>query len=254
MHLRDFLGRAVAKYRRTAGERYCCRIIKMKTTIPIISFSFDDAPSTAFRAGGDILKAYGARATFYVSLGMLGCQSHSGPIASKEDLQRAVEHGHELGCHTFDHIDPWKTSTGAFVQSVLKNRRELSRILPTAAFTSFAYPYGIPRPTIKGQMGNLFACCRGGGQDYNKGSVDMNLVKGFFLDRRTGTGIERVKEVIDENVQCRGWLVFSTHDVKDDPSPYGCTREFLEEVVAYAAHSGASLLSVAKACEKAEKG
>ena len=250
MYLKIILLRAVSKYRRAVSERFYRRMVSIKTTIPIISFSFDDAPRTAFCVGGDILKFHGALATFYVSLGMLGSQSPSGRIASKEDLCRAAEEGHELGCHTFDHRDPWKTSTEVFAQSVLRNRRELSKILPETAFTSFAYPFCMPKPATKHRVGGLFTCCRGGGQTFNSGSVDMNVLKSYFLDCRNKITIETVKRLIDRNAESQGWLIFATHDVDTNPSPYGCTKEFFEKAVVYAANSGACLLPVGKACNQ----
>lgn len=159
--MKNFVIRAVSKYRRTAAKHLYCRMLPLKTNKPIISFSFDDAPHTAFVNGADILNAYGARATFYVCLGMLGGDSASGLIASKSDLNRVLEDAHELGCHTFDHKNPWETKTELFVQSVLKNRQTLSQIFPGTAFETLAYPICNPRPATKRQIGELFRCCRG---------------------------------------------------------------------------------------------
>ena len=129
MEVRKLSMRFVWKYRRAASKLLFRRMIKLRIRSPIVSFSFDDAPKTSFTNGGGILNAYGAKGTFYVSLGMLGNESPSGSIASSGDLRRAVEEGHELGCHTFDHANAWETKTEAFVQSVLKNCQTLSKIL-----------------------------------------------------------------------------------------------------------------------------
>ena len=240
--------RAVSKYRRTATKYISCRMIPITIATPIISFSFDDAPHTAFTHGDEILNNYGAVATFYISLGMLTCDSPSGPIASLADLYRVVKEGHELGCHTFDHKDPWETRTELFMQSVLKNRQALSQIFPGAAFTTLAYPVCGPRPVTKHIIGKLFQGCRGGGQTFNVGTTDLNLLKAFFLDVRNRNTIDTVRELIDKNAEARGWLIFATHDIDDNPSRYGCSKKFFEDVVAHAANSGALLLPVGKAC------
>lgn len=250
MFLKSLLLRAVSKYRRTVSNEFCRRWVAIKSTTPFISFSFDDAPRTAFSNGGDILKAYGARATFFVSLGLLESESPSGTIAFQDDLRRAVEEGHELGCHTFDHKDPWKTTTKVFEQSVLKNRQALARVLPNTVFSTFAYPLCGPNPANKHRTGKLFNCCRGGGQTFNVGTADFNLLKAFFLDIRNGNTIESVRRLIDRNSESRGWLIFATHDVTENPSPYGCTKEYIEKVVEYAVSSGTTLLPVGKACEQ----
>lgn len=250
MTMSGLLNRIAGKYRRTVSNGFCRRMVEIKLTTPIISFSFDDAPQTAFNYGGNILKTHGARGTYFVSLGMLESDSPSGTIASQDDLRHAVEEGHELGCHTFDHKDPWKTKTEVFEQSVLKNRQALARILPETAFTAFAYPLCEPKPAIKRRLGKLFNCCRGGGQTFNCGSTDLNLLKAFFLDVRNRDTIDMVRQLIDRNSESLGWLIFATHDVDDNPSRYGCTKDFFEKVVTYAASSGALLMPVGKAYER----
>jgi peptidoglycan/xylan/chitin deacetylase (PgdA/CDA1 family) len=250
MSARNLLTRIAWKYRRTVSDFFCRKMVAVKLTTPIISFSFDDAPRTAFTHGGGILKAHGARATFFVSLGMLESGSPSGIIASQNDLRRAVEEGHELGCHTFDHKDPWKTKTEVFEQSVLKNRQALARLIPNIVFSTFAYPLCGPKPVTKSRIGKLFNCCRGGGQTFNVGKTDFNLLKAFFLDIRNGDTIDTVRHLINRNSESRGWLIFATHDVDDNPSPYGCTKEYFEKVVQYAVTSGALLLPIGNVCEQ----
>ena len=222
----------------------------IETIAPIISFTFDDAPKTSLVTGGKILGAYGRRATFFVSLGLLDRQSPSGIIASRQDLARAVADGHELGCHTFDHLDPWKTAPGRFIESVEKNSRALTTVIPGAAFTTFAYPISEPAFRVKRRLEKYFRCCRGGGQTYNAGTTDLNLLKAFFLDRRNKVDMNSVKQLIDDNNANLGWLIFATHDITEQSSPYGCRPEFLDKVVDYAANSGALILPVAEAFDR----
>jgi peptidoglycan/xylan/chitin deacetylase (PgdA/CDA1 family) len=250
MYMSNLLPRIMGKYRRTLAERFCRRMLAIETSVPIISFTFDDAPRTAFTTGGDILRSHGARATFFVSLGLLGSQTEVGTIGSPDDLLRAVKEGNELGCHTFDHLNTWQTTTDEFIESVKKNKQALDRIIPGKSFRTFAYPISEPKPAVKSRLRRYFICCRGGGQTLNAGMADLNLLKAHFLDRRNKIDINAVRKVIDYNTSCRGWLIFATHDVTDNPSPYGCTPKFFREVVDYAARSGALLLPVGDACEK----
>jgi hypothetical protein len=53
--------------------------------------------------------------------------------------------------------------------------------------------------------------------------------------------------LIDRNKRERGWVIFATHDVSSNPSPYGCTPEFFENVVRYAQESGAQIVPVVSA-------
>jgi peptidoglycan/xylan/chitin deacetylase (PgdA/CDA1 family) len=222
----------------------------IKTPVPIISFTFDDAPRTAFNTAGDILKTHSAMATFFVSLGLLGLETEVGRIASRDDLMRAIQYGDELGCHTFDHFDTWKTSTNKFVESVVKNKEALDRLLPGTIFRTFAYPINEPKPAVKSRLERYFICCRGGGQLTNVGMSDFNLLKAYFLDRRNNLDINTVRKMIDYNTSSKGWLIFATHDVADSPSRYGCTPKFFREVVEHTARSGALILPVGKAYDK----
>lgn len=250
---RGLLSRLGSKYQIAATRHLYCRMVTMKNNNPIISFSFDDAPRTAFTNGGDVLNAHEVKATCFISLGMLGSDSPSGIIASLADLRNAFREGHELGCHTFDHRHPRNTKTDVFERSVFENRQALSRLLPEASFRTLAYPICGPRPLTKLRIGKLFDCCRIGGQKFNAGKIDLNLVRGFSLDMRAGVSIDTVKLLIDRNCESNGWLVFYTHDVQDQPSSYGCHTEFFKEVVMYSAASGAHLLPVSKACEHVTK-
>jgi peptidoglycan/xylan/chitin deacetylase (PgdA/CDA1 family) len=247
--MNNLVSRITGKYRRTLAERICRRMMAVRTSEPIISFSFDDAPKTAFITGSDILKGHGIRGTFFVSLGLLGSETEVGMIASELDLLRAVEEGNELGCHTFDHLESWQTTTEKFIESIVKNKEALKRIIPGLNFQTFAYPISGPRPSVKFRLEKHFACCRGGGQTANIGNTDLNLLKAYFLDRRNKIDLDQVKRIIDHNATCRGWLIFATHDVTDNPSRYGCTPEFFAEVVDYTARSGALSLPVGKAYE-----
>ena len=82
----------------------------------------------------------------------------------------------------------------------------------------------------------------------------MHLLKAYFLDSRNEINIDTVKRLIDWNAENQGWLIFATHDVNAEPSPYGCSKDFFENAVAYAANSGACILPVGKACNQIQEG
>jgi len=246
--MRELLSKVAGKCRRTLADRLHRRMLPLGSSGPIISFSFDDAPRTAFKTAGCMLSSRGAKATFFVSLGLLGAETEVGTVASPDDLRRAVTEGHELGCHTFDHLDAWQTSTGTFMESVARNRQALDRILPGVTLPVFAYPKSGARFALKRPLEKRFLCCRGGGQVANVGLADLNLLKACFLDRRTGVDATFVKRLIDHTVSTRGWLILAAHDVTANPSPYGCTPELFEDVVDYATRSRALILPVAAAC------
>lgn len=233
-------------YRRNVARALFRKPLLIRPQQPLISFTFDDFPRTALLAGGSILRSYGASGTYYVCLGLLGKDSPCGRVCILDDLNVLLEHGHELGCHTFSHCHSWDTSVEIFEESIIQNRTALSRLIPGAAFRSFSYPISEPHPMAKQRASHCFQCCRSGGQTLNTGMTDLNQLSAYFLERSRDR-IQDVKRLIDLNRESRGWIIFATHDVTSDPSPYGCSPGFFAEVVQYAARSGARILPVVNA-------
>ena len=220
----------------------------IRLQVPLISFTFDDFPRSALLTGGEILKSVGAAGTYYTALGLLGKDSPSGRICVLDDLKKALDEGHELGCHTYSHCDSWNTDPKEYERSILQNQRILTELIPGAKFESFSFPLSSPRPTVKRAASRHFMCCRGGGQTLNANSADLNQLSAYFLEKADGI-FESVKALIDRNMEARGWIIFATHDVSPNASQFGCTSEFFKRVVEYAVSSGARVLPVVKALE-----
>jgi peptidoglycan/xylan/chitin deacetylase (PgdA/CDA1 family) len=233
-------------YRRNIGRVLFRKPFAIQPKEPIVSFTFDDFPRTALLAGGEILAKRRLAGTYYVSLSLLGTEGVSGPHFNEQDLTDLLAAGHELGCHTFGHCHSWDTVSQAFEDSVLKNRAALVRLIPGAEFRTFSYPISEPRALSKLKIARHFLCCRGGGQKFNSGTADLARLSAYFLEKSRDNW-QAVRDIIDQNRQARGWLIFATHDIAVNPSPYGCTPEFFEEVVQYVIDSGASVLPVTEA-------
>lgn len=244
----NFLSRSQNYYRRNSASWFYKKPVLVAPDRPLISFTFDDFPKSALFTGGAILNRFGFSGTYYVSLGLAGKEILTGLMFDIDDLSSVIERGHELGCHTFSHCNSWEASPEEFEQSVIENSQALSRILPGEKFKSFSYPISLPRPETKKRTASHFLCCRAGGQTINAGESDLNQLSSFFLEK-SRDNIQAVKDIIDRNRNERSWLIFATHDIAEHPTPYGCTPEFFEEVVQYAADSGAQVLPVVKAVE-----
>jgi len=235
------LDRAQGFCRRMAFTTLFRDLVTMRNEAPIISFTFDDFPRSAYQAGGAILKTYGFRGTYYAALGLMGTHAPVGEIFSREDLNGVVADGHELGCHTFAHCHSWNTAPNVFERSIVENERHLHELLPDASFKTFAYPIAGPRPHTKRRAAKHFPCCRFGGQTYNAGVTDRNLLSAYFLEQGRHDP-DSVKRMIDRNSDAGGWLIFATHDVCDTPTRFGCSPMFFEDIVRHASRSGATVL------------
>lgn len=240
--------RASSSWRRFAIDHFARREHRLAGSVPYVSFTFDDFPRTALTEGGRILSDYGVRGTYFVSLQLLNTDSVSGPIASLGDLSALLDAGHELGCHTFGHVDGSVVSAAEFERSIEANRRELASSQLDTHFDSFAYPLNGPDVDAKRIAGRRFSACRGGGQTLNHGTIDLNLLRSYFLDARTNGRMAEIQALIDRNAGANGWLIFATHDVTDHPSPYGWDPSAFAEVVRRAVASGARVLPVSRVC------
>ena len=244
------------RLQRTASRAFFGRFVSPCNPVPLISFTFDDFPQSALLRGGAILKSFGARGSYYASLGFMGRDMGEdrgdhmpvGQMFCRTDLEELLAEGHELGCHTFGHCHSWLTSPDTFERSVIDNMLALDRLFDGTSFRTLSYPVSGPRPQTKRRMAKHFMCCRGSGQGFNAGRTDLNYLNAYFL-REGKSHFEAIKQLIDENCQQRGWLIFATHDVSDKPSPFGCNPRLFEAVVRYAMKSKALVLPVAEACE-----
>ena len=244
-HLPPPLQRRAARW---FGRRTC----RIKLESPVISFTFDDFPRSAFTNGGVILSGYGFSGTYYASFGLMGQQKSTGEMFKRADLDELISEGHELACHTFDHCDSWTTTPADFEASILKNRRAAAQLVPTVSLRSFSYPITWPRPATKRRITSLFECARGGGQSFNVGMVDLNYLKAFFIEQ-SRDDFEAIKHIIDDNTKAMGWLIFATHDVSDNPTRFGCSRALFERIVGYAEKSSAHVLPVGAVGESARR-
>jgi peptidoglycan/xylan/chitin deacetylase (PgdA/CDA1 family) len=244
------ISRAASKWRRFAIEHFARRDFRLSGNVPYVSFTFDDFPQTALTEGGRILGEHGVRGTFFTSFRLLDTDSVSGRIASLQDLRTLVNDGHELGCHTFDHVDGSVVSAAEFERSIEANRAALIESGLDVQFETFAYPLNGPVVSTKRIAGARFAGCRGGGQTFNHGIADLSLLKAYFLDMRSRECLDEIRDLIARNAAAKGWLIFGTHDVSTRPSIYGCTPDHFANIVDMSIRSGATVLTMAHACRQ----
>ena len=245
MNFGTFANKVRGFYQRKSSSWLAQNRMPLQAPGPLISFTFDDFPVTAATVGAAALEEHGARGTYYVSLGLAGRTGPVGQYFADADVLDLQGRGHELGCHTYDHFHAWNTPAGRYAESLEKNARRLQELIPGAKFLSHSYPIGYPRPGSKRTCGRLFESSRGGGQRPNVADTDANNLAACFIEklRHDPTQLFRM---IDATVAQRGWLILATHDISDTPSPFGCSPALFRDLVAYAAHSPARLVTVAQ--------
>ncbi len=208
-----------------------------------MSFCFDDFPRSALLQGGRILDAVGVRATFYAAMRFLNVSTDFGDGFTVADLESLIANGHELGCHTFDHLDARTTDAGQYEASIERNREAFASLLPDVLVESFAYPYGSWTEGAAAAARRHSRSARGTRGGINVGALDRHQLRANKLYSER-VPLQGTQELIRQNRDVRGWLIFYTHDVDRNPSRYGCDPEYLRDALAAAIESGAAVLPV----------
>jgi peptidoglycan/xylan/chitin deacetylase (PgdA/CDA1 family) len=209
---------------------------------PIVSFSFDDFPRSAYSEGGAILEQFGVRGTYYTAIGLMNTSNELGEHFSAGDLDSLVARGHELASHTFGHVSCRSVPSATFRAEVEKGRKALSKV--TGLYrANFAYPFGHVTLEAKKTLGPVLPSARSVIPGFNGPEIDLNLLRANSLYGDL-EGAGRVEKLILDNTKRKSWLIFYTHDVRPTPSAYGCTPELLQMAVSCAVLAGCRILTV----------
>ena len=210
---------------------------------PMVSFCFDDAPVTAARAGAAVLESRGLRGVYYFAAGLADTDGPMGRFAGAEDALRLSKAGHEIGCHTFSHLDCGQAS-GAQVSAEIDRNSAVLEAWGLPPATSFAYPYGDVSAPAKRGLAGRFRTLRA----LHHGVV----TKGGDLNQMPAVGIEGVDgeataaHWLKQAKAQTAWLILYTHDVADDATRWGCTPGALERLTAQAMSDGFDVVTVAE--------
>jgi len=108
-----------------------------------IYLTFDDGPTPEITDWVlNTLKQYNAKATFFC----IGKNIEQHP----EIFQHIIEQGHAIGNHTYNHLNGWKTSVKAYLQSILKTEKiihESNSDISRQNTKLFRPPYGKIKPS-----------------------------------------------------------------------------------------------------------
>lgn len=213
------------------ADRYIVNLATISSNVKQISFTFDDVPESAFLHAQPILDKYQFKATFYLALSFLDSDSENENFYSKANLISCHSNGHELGCHTYSHIHFYESLSSSFIESNIHiNQKKLNEQGINESFENFSYPYGEQTKKSKKIVSKVFKTCRGIDHGINRKRVDLHNLKAVKLYENLYS-IDKLFSILEDLDKSGGWLIFYTHDVKPDFSPYGCSPEYFERVV-----------------------
>ena len=221
---------------------------RLRNETPMVSFTFDDVPKSAATLGAAILERHGALGTFYVIGSQVGATAPLWDMIDSEDIVALHRQGHEIACHTFSHKRACDLDAETLSAEIERNQQYLRSLDPSIRIENFAYPFGYGSFVRKRQLKTVFKSCRSIVPGVNSGDVDLQFLRAVpLIDRRIDRdGIERA---FDEAQTANGWLIFYTHDVADEPSPYGCSPALLNEALEAASKRKIPVLNMAEALQ-----
>ena len=210
---------------------------------PMLSFAFDDVPASAVETGAGILEQRGLKGSFYVAAALAGADAPTGPMAGADAVRRLAEAGHEIGCHTYSHLDCGQATAHDAVEDVARNGETLAMWgLPRP--TTFAFPYGDVAPATKRALAGRFALLRALHQGLITAGADLNQAPSVGVEGPDGEAL--ALRWLDRLAERPAWLILTTHDVADEPSEWGCTPATLARLVDTALAVGIEVVTVAE--------
>lgn len=231
---------------RFAARHLNKRSVKLNFDRPVVSFTFDDFPRTALTNGAKILEDNKSTATFYGCLGLAGGNSPSGLLASIPDYAACASRGHEVGCHTYDHLDCSSLSSERISENLERNQA-MAQDLYLPKFQHFAYPFGRFSVAAKRTVLKYYKSGRTTTPGINRGHTDLGMLKSVAL--YSGLGWNVWETYLKELESEPGWLIFYGHDVSSNPSVYGCTPDDLDTLLKKLLAMGSSVIPVGSALE-----
>ncbi len=223
------------KLRRRLVRLYHRRPAAISPRRPMISFSFDDTPRSSATTGAEILEAHGARGTYLVCGAMTGSLFTTGRLASDVELCGLAKRGHEIGCHTFDHIDCGQMSEAVIASSLDANAQALKGLgLPTPS--SFAYPYGDVSAAAKRAVAPRFNLARGLHPGLVRKGTDLLQAPALGLEGETS--LDEARGWMLRAVNDPAWLILFTHNVHDQPGEFDISAQGFNALVGDAAAMG----------------
>jgi peptidoglycan/xylan/chitin deacetylase (PgdA/CDA1 family) len=234
------------KLRRRYAKLVHRRPARVRLDKPMVTFAFDDPPKTAAAAGAAILETHGLKGTYFVASGLAGQDSPFGLYADEEDIRRLLAAGHEVGCHTYSHLDCGKAAGPTVLADVEKNAEALEAL--GVSPTTFAYPYGDVSPGAKAAIGQRFSILRALHHGLIEDGADLNQAPAVGIEGPDGepTAIHWLREAARKHA----WVILFTHDVAKTPSPFGCTPDALERLVDAALTMGFEVTTAAEGARR----
>lgn len=224
----NIVEKAIGKAHQIAARTFDKTIISIPETFRGVSFCFDDFPASAAENGAKILENYGARGTFYTCFGLLGGENQGGKLATLDQVLALNQNGHDIGCHTYDHINCSFTSARKAADSCQQNLKAASA--HGLILEQFSYPQGGMSLGAKKIIKKHYKTARSGFLGINREQMDTYCLKSIPFYEKSA---HKIYDSIDDVEKNGGWLIVFSHDISDRPSDHGVSQDAFNKLISY---------------------
>jgi peptidoglycan/xylan/chitin deacetylase (PgdA/CDA1 family) len=210
---------------------------------PMISFCFDDVTDNSISVGARLLETRGARGSYFVCAGLLGQAGHMGAYASREQVVRTAAAGHDIGCHTYSHLDCGQAKAIDIAKDLDRNAQALEALgLPLP--TTFAYPFGDVSAEAKRVAASRFRLCRALHHGLIGPGADMNQAPAVGIEGPDGEAAAR--RWMRMASRQGAWLILYTHTLGPTASEFGCSVATFSRLIDEAIAQGFEIVTAAQ--------
>lgn len=195
----------------------------------IIALTFDDGPDEVFTPQVlDILKKNDVKATFF----LVGENLKQ----NKEIVKRQFEEGHEIGNHTYTHINVAKSGYDKVYEEITKTQEEIKEITGVEP--------KLFRPPYRAMSRNMCDIIK------NK---NMNIILWSNLDPRdwSNPGVYSIVNTIESKVENGNIILL--HDYNNLRNSKSQTIQALESVIPYLKEQGYKFVTISELIENLDK-
>ena len=195
----------------------------------IIALTFDDGPDEVFTPQVlDILKKNDVKATFF----LVGENLKQ----NKEIVKRQFEEGHEIGNHTYTHINVAKSGYDKVYEEITKTQEEIKEIIGVEP--------KLFRPPYRAMSRHMCDIVK------NK---NMNIILWSNLDPRdwSNPGVYSIVNTIESKVENGNIILL--HDYNNLRNSKSQTIQALESVIPYLKEQGYKFVTISELIENLDK-
>ncbi|MEY3411376.1 MAG: hypothetical protein RIQ70_62 [Bacteroidota bacterium] len=195
------------------------------------SLTFDDGLMSHYSNVAPILEKHKLQATFFVVSDMLQENQQAKPswrYGYWEQFKLLQEQGHEIGGHTCTHTHLGSCplgdakEVGTLSYEIQQPFATITKNIPDAMVTSFAYPFGEYNDKVITEVGQFYLVARGVKPGINQPKsmdwMDIRCNAMHYSPQRTletdkEKFIELQHNIVQNTIASGGWSVYLAHDV-----------------------------------------